>query len=601
MRPAVLSLVPVLGLLQPALAALYTSPAQLPAGRKYDYVVVGGGLGGGVVAARLAETASKNVLLIEAGPRLVPNRDIETIAIPFLCVGLAPDTPADWNYTSTVQPGLAGRTIDYPRGRVLGGSSSINYMIWNTGSSDDWDRYARVTGDSGWSWKAIQPFIKKVERIVPPADNHNTTGEYIPSIHGTSGPLGISLQGYPSLLDSRVIATTEQLSAEFPLNPDMNSGNPIGIGYSQFSVENGSRTSSATAYLEPALSSGSNLDVLVNTQVTKLFQTGTEQGLPAIRGVQFAQSAEGPFYVVNATTEVILSAGAIGTPQLLLLSGIGGSADLKKLGINTLVNLPDVGKNLQDHTVLPNIWSINATQTPDDYARNATLINDDLTQWATTGTGQLATPPATNIGWFRLPKNASIFDTLTDPSAGPTSPHYEFIFAEVWDSFTLPTPTTGHYMILSSNLFTPTSRGSVTLNTTNPFDFPIIDPALLNSAFDIYTIREAVKAAQRFMAAPAWDGFVIEQAGNFAGVTTDAEVEAYARANAATVFHPVGTAAMSPKGASSGVVDPNLTVKGTRGLRIVDASIFPYVPSMHPQGLVYLVAERAVTLIKAGC
>ncbi|KAI0063370.1 aryl-alcohol-oxidase from pleurotus Eryingii [Artomyces pyxidatus] len=596
MRFSVLSAVTACCALRPALAALYTAPSQLPNSKKYDYIIVGGGTAGNVIATRLSENASKNVLVIEAGPS---NLDFEEAAIPFVCVELSPNTPEDWNYTTVPQPGLNERSINYPRGRLLGGSSSINYMIWNTGSTEDWNRYATVTGDSGWSWNSVQPIIKSIESLVPPADHHDTTGQVIPSLHGTSGPVGISLQGYPSLLDNRTIATTKELPAEFPYNEDMNSGFPLGLGWPQFSVADGTRVSSATAYLEPALNANrSSLDVLINTQVTKLIQTGTSQGAPVILGVQFAQSASGPFYAKNATTEVIVSAGSIGSPQLLMLSGIGDKKALAKFSIKSVVNLPDVGQNMQDHTVLPNAWSINASFTPDDIARNATLFDEVLTQWATTQTGQFATPPATNIGWFRIPNDSSIYKTTKDPSPGPNSPHYEFIFA-VFDSFAEPEPTSGHYMIISTNLFSPTSRGSVTLASTNPFDFPLIDPALLDSAFDIFTITEAVKAAQRFMAAPAWDGFQLGQYGDFAGVTSDAAIEQYARNSAATVFHPAGTAYMSPYNAPHGVTNPDLTVKGTKGLRVVDASIFPYIPSMHPQGFVYVVAERVARLIEA--
>ncbi|KAH9054134.1 aryl-alcohol-oxidase from pleurotus Eryingii [Lactarius vividus] len=580
--------------LRPVLGAVYTNPSQLPSSNKYEYVVIGAGVGGSVVASRLSEDPCKRVLVIEAGPSDV---GIEAVQIPFFCVSLSPNTPLDWNYTTVAQAGLGGRTVLYPRGRLVGGSSSINYMFWNTGTVDDFNRLADVTGDPSWDWEHVHPLIKKIEKLTPPADHHNTTGKIDPSIHGKSGPVGISLQGFPTLLDDRVMQTTSVLSSEFPFNHDMNSGNPIGIGWSQFSVANGTRVSAGTAYLEPALASLSNIDLLVNTQVTKIFQTGTQGKCPIFRGVQFAASASGttfhvgPFYTINATQEIILSAGAVATPQLLQLSGIGDPTVLRRVGIEPLVSLPDVGKNLQDHTILPNVWEINASFTPDDYARNATALAEATQQWQTTRTGQLASPPAAQIGWFRLPDNSSIFKTEADPSAGPTSPHYEFIFA-------VSGKATGHYMVVATNLISPSSRGSVMLNSSNPFDFPIIDPAFISTDFDIFAITEAVKAAQRFMAASPWQGFVLGQFGNFENVTTDEQIAAYARNNAATVFHPVGTAFMSAAGAKNGVVNPDLTVKNTVGLRVVDASIFPYIPSMHPQGSVYIIAERAAAIIR---
>ncbi|KAI9432750.1 aryl-alcohol-oxidase from pleurotus Eryingii [Lactarius indigo] len=581
--------------LQPALGAIYTNPSQLPLSNKYDFVVIEAGVGGSVVASRLSEDPRMKVLVIEAGPSDV---GIEAVQIPFFCVSLSPNTPLDWNYTTIAQASLNGRTVPYPRGRLVGGSSSINYMFWNTGTVDDFDRLAEVTGDINWNWEHVHPLIKKIEKLTPPADHHNTTGQIDPSIHGKSGPVGISLQGFPTLLDDRVVQTTSLLSSEFPSNYDLNSGNPIGIGWSQFSVANGTRVSAGTAYLEPALASRTNIDLLVNTQVTKIIQTGTQGERLIFRGVQFASSASGPFYAVNATHEVILSAGAIATPQLLQISGIGDPTVLRKVGIEPLVNLPDVGKNLQDHTILPNVWAINASFTPDDYARNATALAEATQQWETTRAGQFASPPAAQIGWFRLPDNSSIFKTEADPSAGPTSPHYEFIFANVFNSFVEPTPTIGHYMVIATNLYSPSSRGSVTLNSSDPFDFPIIDPAFLSTDFDIFAITEAVKAAQRFMAASPWQGFVLGQFGNFANVTTDEQIAAYARNNAATVFHPVGTAFMSAADAKNGVVNPDLTLKNTVGLRVVDASTFPYIPSMHPQGSMYIISERAAAIIQ---
>ncbi|KAI0061281.1 alcohol oxidase [Artomyces pyxidatus] len=580
--------------------------------------MIPGGTAGNVIAARLSEPASelKNVLLIEAGPS---NFDFATIAIPFAAGTLSPFTPVDWNYTSVVQPGLNNRSIPYPRGHVLGGTSSTNYMVWNTGAADEWDRYANVTGDPSWSWDSILPIIKSIEALSPPADHHDTTGQIKPSLHGTSGPVGVSLQGYPSHIDGKVFKAIDELPSEVFYNEDMGSGFPLGVGWSLSSVKNGSRVSSATAYLDPALAANRvNLDVLINTQVTRLIPTDASQDAPAFLGVEFTQSASGksclcdlmdfqftifslgPYHILNATTEVILSAGAVSTPQLLMLSGIGDKTALADFNIESIADLPDVGRNLQDHTALPNVWSINVSSSPDDMKRNTTLFNDMLEEWATTRTGQLATSPIGPIGWFRIPDNSSIYGTTTDPSAGPATPHYEFIFAEIFSSYVEPEPTSGHHMIISSNLISPTSRGSITLASASPFDAPLIDPALLNSDFDIFTMVEAIKAAQRFLTAPAWDGFVLGQYGLFEGVTSDEEIEKYARNTASTVFHPSSTAYMSPFGASHGVTNPDFTVKGTRGLRVVDASVFPYVPLMHPQGYIYVLAERAASIIKAG-
>ncbi|KAI0049745.1 GMC oxidoreductase [Auriscalpium vulgare] len=577
------------------LATVYTSPSQLPTTNKYDYVVIGAGPGGSVIANRLSASSSTKVLLIEAGSTPDVN---SAIAIPFLCPSLSPGTNVNWNYTTTTQSGLNGRSIQYPRGRVLGGSSSINYMVWTKGAPSDWDRMASVSGDSGWSSSSLASLGKSIEKLVPPADGHDTTGQIIPADHGTSGPIQISVQGYPLQIDSKVVAMTKELP-QFPYNVDQNSGYPLGIGYSQFSVGGGVRSSSYTGYIAPILTR-SNFDVLINTQVTKLIQTGTTSGVPIFRGVQFAASSSGTRYSVNATKEVILSAGAVNTPQILLLSGIGDSTALTKLGIKSIVNLPDVGTNLQDHVVLPNVFNVNATYTNDDIARNATILNADLTAWATNKNGPFATGATAEVGWFRLPSNATIFSTASDPSSGPYAPHYEVQFAEAFASFVEASPATGHYMMIATNLVSPASRGTVTLASTDPFVAPVINPNYFSSPFDLAVLVQGVKSAKIMGSSNAFKGYVTSQYGAFGAASTDAQIEQYIRNSAATVFHPFSTAPMTPSSSSKGVVNPNLTVKKTLGLRIVDASVFPYIPAAHPQFHVYVLAERAAQIILAG-
>ncbi|TFK55463.1 aryl-alcohol-oxidase from pleurotus Eryingii [Heliocybe sulcata] len=578
-----------------ASAATYTDPSQLPS-KSYDYIIVGAGTAGNVIANRLTENPQSQVLVIEAGAARDGNPYLD---MPLLAPELSPNTSYTWNYTTVPQPGLNSREIPYPRGRLVGGTSSINWLFWTRGSSDDFNRYASVTGDPGWSWLGLMPYMYKNEKLTPPADGHDTTGQINPALHGKNGPLDISVYGYARELDDKVMQTTKELSSEFPYNSDTNSGNPLGVGYLQSSIGGGTRSSSASAYLEPVLTR-TNLDVLLQTTVTKVYQTGNNGDTPIFRGVQFAQSSSGPSYALNATKEVILSAGSINTPQILMLSGIGDANALQSLGIKPVLDLPDVGRNLSDHPLLSNIFAVNSNNTFDVIFEDSTVANADAAQWAENKTGLFVDALANQLGWFRLPKTSPIFQQAEDPTAGSKSPHYEIIIIDGWASIADPHPGTGHWMTLVTNLISPTSRGSVTLASTDPFASPVIDPGLLNSDFDIYTMKEAIKAAQRFSNGSAFNGFVESPFPPLANATDDASLEQYAREHTTTVWHPTGTTAMSACDADYGVVDPDLNVKGTMGLRIVDAGIFPYIPGAHPQAPLYMMAERAADLIKAG-
>ncbi|TFY70284.1 hypothetical protein EVG20_g2728 [Dentipellis fragilis] len=582
------------------LATLFNGPNQIPKGKKYDYVVIGAGPGGATIASRLSENPRVNVLLLEAG---ISNEGLLSVDVPFLDSGNAPNTRLDWNFTTVPQPGLNDRTVPYPRGRLLGGSSAINFMGYNRASQNYWDRIAKVTGDSGWSWDSLQKYFKKMEKLSPPADHHNTKGQIDASVHGTSGPLGISLPGAPLPIDDRVIATTKELSHQFPFNEDQNAGNMIGFGWTQSTIADGTRTTSATAYLDPVIGR-KNLDVVVNAQATKLIQTGSDGRTPIFRGVQFAQAADskGPRYTVTASQEVILSAGAVVSPQLLMLSGIGPSATLKQFGIKTIVNAPGVGQNLQDHPLLSNFWTVNSTGaiTIDDMARNQTLFDDSLAQWQQDKTGLFTVGNPNQLGWGRVPNNAPIFKTSPDPSSGPLSPHFEYLIFNGFVSFINPAPTSGHFMTIFTALVAPEARGNITIKSANPFDDPVINPNILGTEFDKFAMRTAVNNTRAFVGAKAWNGWITGEAGGLANAHTEAELDEYAANNSAILFHPAGTAAIDFKG-GQGVLNTDLTVKGTKGLRVVDLSVVPFVPEAHPQGAVYVIAERVADLIKHTC
>ncbi|KAF8886161.1 aryl-alcohol-oxidase from pleurotus Eryingii [Infundibulicybe gibba] len=572
-------------------ATVYTDPSKLKKST-YDFVVVGGGTAGNVVANRLTESGEFSVLVIEAG---VTNQGALPSIIPFLAPSIQPASPLTWNYTTTLQAGLDNRILNYARGKLLGGCSSINFLVFNRASDDDWDRYAKLTADNGWSWKNLIPYYLKSSRLVPSTDGHDTSGQVNASLHG-NGPVQLSLPNLPTEIDNRVIDASKELSKEFPFNLDMQSGNFIGMSVAQSMIGNGERSSSATAYLDPILARP-NLDVLIQTQVTRLIQSGSTRRGPSFNQVEFAQSAKGKKFCVTAKNEVILSAGSINTPQILLLSGIGNKTTLKNIGIKPIVDLPDVGQHLQDHPIVPNYFTVNSTGTFDPVLRSPSLQAQDLQQWNSSRTGLFSDPPGNTIGFGRV--NSSVLQGFADPSPGPKAGHYELIFDNGFAATTIPAPPTGNYLTVLTAVTTPVSLGSITLASTDPFTFPHIDPAFMTSPLDSLLMVEAVRALRRFLGAKSWQDYILSPFGALSEANTDDEIKAAVREGVVTIWHPTSTARMSPDNATWGVVDSKLLVKGVSGLRIVDASVFPVIPAAHTTGPVYIVAERAADLIKA--
>ncbi|KDR81074.1 hypothetical protein GALMADRAFT_222642 [Galerina marginata CBS 339.88] len=574
-------------------AAIRQSFSDLPTGLAFDFIVVGGGLAGSVVSSRLSENPKFKVLVIEAGPS---NAGVLDSQVPFLEPGLLV-SPFDWNFTTVPQAGAAGRVINYPRGHILGGSSSINDMFYTRGSSSDFDRFARVTGDQGWSWDSLLPYFLKNEKWLPPADNHNTIGQFNPVFHNSKGTgmTSVSLPGFPMLnTDGRTIQTTKDLKGEFPFNLDMNSGNPLGLGWLPSTIGNGERSSAATAYLTPKVVGRPNLEIVLNTQVTRILQASGSGGhLPSFHKIELSSGSR--LITVTASKEVILSAGSIKTPHILLNSGIGDKTELKRMGIISVLDNPSVGKNLTDHPLVPVNWFANSNNTVDTIKQNATLQAELLKEWEQIRKGPLVNAGFNQISWSRIPDNSSIFKTFADPSSGRNSPHIELVISN-GGAFS---SALGNFVGAVPRVVSPRSRGSVSLRSNNPLDAPLIDLGILSSKFDLFVLKEGVATARRFFAGPAWKGYVLQPSGAFSNATTDQALEDFIAETAITAAHAVGTSSMSAKDAKFGVVDPDLKLKGAKGLRIVDASIMPFVPAAHTQASVYAIAERAADLIKA--
>jgi len=357
------------------------------------------------------------------------------------------------------------------------------------------------------------------------------------------------------------------------------------------------RSSSATSYLGPQYIQRQNLNVLLHAQVARVLSTETHRGQPVIRGVEFRSGTNGSMFRVTARKEIIISAGTIGSPHILLNSGIGDHNDLSQLGIKPIVHLPSVGRNLSDHPFVVNQWLVNSTTTFESFNRNATLQALDLQQWMDTKTGLLVDGTFNHAGWIRVPKEANIFNKIPDPSAGPNTAHFELVISNGLSHVPLP-PDIGNssFFVVGTAVLTPASRGSVTINSTDPFAPPLIDPNFFSAEPDMAIMREAIRSARRFAGANAWADYIAAPTTN---ATTDDELNQLIRSSASSFFHPAGTSSMSPKGANYGVVDPDLKVKGVTGLRVVDVSILPIVIAGHTQAAAYVVGERASDFIKS--
>jgi len=528
----------------------------------HDYIIVGAGSAGCVLANRLSEDARCRVLLLEAG-----GEDRH----PFLRVPLAvgrlhAHRMFDWGLDSEPEPDLGGRTIDAMRGRVLGGSSSINYMNCTRGHRGDFDRWAE-DGASGWSWSDVMPFFRRSERWDGPPG----------PARGTDGPTGVQPQRFEDpLLDAWRSAA---LHAGYPQVDDFNSGEPVGFGRGHCFVAGGRRMSSARAYLHP-VRNRPNLEVRTHVQATRLlFESSRATGVEYRAGGRLVQA--------RADEEVLLCAGTFNSPQLLMLSGIGPADSLAAMGIPVRADLP-VGRNLQDHAAAAIAFERRAPGPFHGWMRADRIALAMLRAYL------LGTGPAT-----MLPTALYAF-LCTQP--GSRVPDIEFMFRcaplhpDPW--FPLVRPAWRDGFSIRPALLHPRSRGEVFLRSTDPADKVRIRFNLLADVRDRETLADGVERALALSMSDALAPFRGRMLTEASDLCSRASIEAWLRRTAITVHHPAGTCRMGTPGDPATVVDPRLRVCGIDRLRVIDASVMPDLPSAHINAAVLMIAERGADLVR---
>jgi len=543
----------------------------------FDYIIIGGGTAGALLANRLSSRRQLRILLVEAGRK----DDYHWIHIPvgyLYCIG---NPRTDWLYQTQPDAGLNGRSLRYPRGKVLGGCSSINGMIYMRGQARDYEQWASITGDDTWCWESVLPAFRQHEshwRL----DTPGSASEDFQRLHGSTGEWRVEKQRLRwDILDAFALAAQQ---AGIPATDDFNGGDNEGVGYFEVNQKNGWRWNSAKAFLRPTCYGRPNFEMWTAAHAAHLLLESRADGGQRCTGVQIWTGGE--MVTAHAQREVIVSAGAVNSPQLLQLSGIGPSALLQQYGIPVVCDLPGVGANLQDHLQIRAVYKVQGVATLNTLANSLLGKARIALEYALLRSGPMSMAPS-QLGAF----------TRSDPAHAHPNIEYHVQPLSL-DAFGEPLHTFPAFTASVCNV-NPTSRGSIYIQSANFQDAPAIAPNYLSTDEDRKVAADSLRITRHICAQPALAAYRPQEYKPGLEYQSDEELARLAGDIATTIFHPVGTTRMGRSNDPHAVLDSRLRVRGIAGLRVVDSGAMPSITSGNTNAPTLMLAEKAAEWILA--